>query len=319
MLIDILNRFCEDTGYNPVSQRAIALTILRNAAKQLYDVMECNRIYREVTLVVPRNKVVSLPSSVGDLRGMRAHTADYPFDLHSMSSPRYVSSLFGYKRNNWRDLGLSVVHTLPAQVGQLTFETAVVESASILISGETSNAARLEETLILNASPKSSVNSYTVNLFAIACKGERTANIVVKDADSNEIAVLYNTDEETRYRLADVSEVFWSVDTSNDETLVDVLYKNPLGKLLKDADQFPAGSDYDDAWYNMAMHLFYSPMENRGDDSTRHRGLALAAATSTKNGVEQNEVKKVSFGRNKFYNHQRRNSILYPTSNSPLY
>ena len=129
----------------------------------------------------------------------------------------------------------------------------------------------------------------------------RTADVVIKDTTGTEIATLYNTDQQTSYRLVDVSQYFWSQDTTLGESIVDVLFKIPKSKLLNDSDSFYAGDAYDDAWYHMAMFVYFSPLENRKEEAKDHRGLAVLAMTSVKTSEEGDVVKTLNFGRNKFY------------------
>lgn len=301
MLKDVLLRVAADSGYHVTQQRDAFIKLLNNAAKDIYSKLECNRIYREVTLVVPRNKVISIPSSIGPLRGMRAHYGDYPFDLHALLTPRYVSGKWNYKRQNWRDLGESPVHTYVGSVNKLKVESAVLEGTTITISGQTANASRIEENVLLDASPKETTAMFGPAIYRISCTTVRTCNIIIKDIDGTEIAILYNTDKQTNYKIVDVSEIFWSADTTSDETLVDIAYKIPLGELTKDTDGFPAGEDYDDAWYNMAMHMHYKPMQGKDIQAADAYKYAMLSLASVKTGTDYNTVQKISFGRNKYY------------------
>lgn len=320
MIIDVLTRVASDTGYHPTQKRQALLNLLNNSAREMYDSLECNHIYREVTCVVPRDKLVSLPSMIGDLRGVRAHTEDMPFPIQSMSAPRYVDNRWNYKIRNWRELGHSPVHTYVASVGVLTLETQAIPGNQVFrISGQTSYADRIEEEITFDETPKVSLSAFGPDIYQLSCIEERNFNIIVKDAEQNEIAVLYNTENETRYLIVDVSQVFWSKDTTEDESLVDICYKHPLWKFTKDTDKFPAGSRYDNAWYHLCMHKFFSPMENRKADSSEQRALYSAAMVEAKGGAESGIEKRVSFGENKFYNLIRRGyspNYLYPFGNN---
>lgn len=312
MMLDVITRLSADAGYHLTQQRNSLVDLFNRACKEVYDKLECNRIYREITLVVPGNKIISTPSYVGAIRGMRAHAIDIPFDLHSLGQPRYTSTTWQYKWKNWRDVGESAVHTLPAVIGQLTISAPVVEGAVIIINGDSGDAKRVEERVTISSSPLQTVTLFGLNIENIACFTERTADITIKDQNGNEIAVLYNTDNRTRYKLFDVSQLFWSQDTAAGETLIDVAYKIPLRIYLKDTDSFAAGDDYDNAIYYMAMYLHYKPMTDRKDDAANHRAEAFASMDSIKDSTESEEVKKVSFGRNKFYSLFNNSSAYYP-------
>lgn len=306
MLIDVLQRVAADAGYNPKQQRDSLLKLLNNAAKEVYNRLECNSVFREVTLVVAPNKLVSLPAFVGPLRGVRQHTSDIPFNLQAMAQPRYSSITWQYRYKNWREVGESPVHTYVSAVGPLTLSIDEADDSVVLISGETANAKRFEESVTMDDVSKTTTASFGPTIYNIMSQSEREGDITVMDMNNNEIAVLYNNQPRTRYKMIDVSQVFWSQDTSDGGTLVDVLYKEPLPKFVNDSDLFPAGDTYNDAWYAMCMHLHYLPQEGRQDDATRFLLEAMAMLTSVKDNNELQLEKHLNFGRNKFYGLFRR-------------
>lgn len=306
MLINVLQRVAADAGYEPTQQRAALLKLLNSAAKEVYNRLECNRIFREVTLAVAPNKLVSLPAFVGPLRGVRQHTSDIPFSLHSMGQPRYTNVTWQYKYKNWREVGESPVHTFVSAVGPLTLTIDDADDSEIIISGETATSKRFEEKVTMSATSVTTTASFGPTIYNIASVSDRELDITILDMNDNEVAILYNNQPRTRYTLIDVAQVFWSQDTSDGDTLVDVLYKEPLIKFEDDGDLFPAGDYYDDAWYAMAMHLHYLPQEGRTADATRFLQECMAMLVSAKDGNEQQLEKHLSFGRNKFFGLFRR-------------
>lgn len=300
MLIDVLTRVCEDTGYDIVQERAKAIKLLNQASSELYQELDCNRIKREISCLVGRNMIVALPSMIGELQGMRQHSSEVIVPLESMT-PRYASNTLGYKWKNWRDLGESPVHTLPQAIDTLSFTSAVIESSVVKISGQTNVAAIESESVTLDASPKTSTKLWNpAGLKSITSTSDRTCDIVVLDAEGNEIAVLYNNERRTRYKMVDVSELFWGNDNSDGQTIVDILYKEPLYYLTNDTDSFPAGDIYDDAWHARAMSLYFAPMQGRLSDANRYRMMSLNLLRNIKDGSEKSTIKKLEFGRNKY-------------------
>ena len=95
--------------------------------------------------------------------------------------------------------------------------------------------------------------------------------------------------------------IFWTLDTVDGGSLIDVLYKLPRTKLRNDADSFFAGEDYDEAWYSMSMYHYYRNIQNRLADAQTMRQAALTMLMAAKESSESGIVKKVQFGRNKFY------------------
>lgn len=301
MLIHVLTRIATDTGHHVVDNRLSIIQLLNQAAQIMHGMLECNAIYREVTLVVPTNKVVALPSFVGELKGMRIHTEDMPFPLHGISSPRYVKDTLDYTFKNWRDLGTSPIHTTTELVGRLTLTTPVAENAVILIAGQSVNAERVEEELILDSVSKETNLVYGPRIDSIAAISEtRANNITIKDAAGTELAILYNNYDKTRYKIVDVSELCFPVDTTDSESLIDVCYKVPFTRLTRNSDSFFAGDDYDEAWYNMAMFCHYHPIADKAIDAMRHNAAALNFLRVGKSS-EKNIERKITFGRNKYY------------------
>lgn len=303
MLIDVKTRFCAETGYIIGQQDAAINRVLQSAAKDIYNMLECNKIYREVTLAVAPDAVVSLPSFIGELRGMRMHTNELPFDLESIGQPRYITNTLEYKYRNWRDLAEKAIHSLPTLVGKLTLTTANIENppAEIVILGQTNKANRVEEVVTLDGSPKNTVNLFGPTIDSIASLSTRTSDITISDANGNELAILYNNFPKTRYKIVDVSQVFWTLDTVDGQSLIDVLYKIPLPTLSNDTDSFPAGEDYDNAWFHQAMYLHLKPLDGRLQDALTERQSAIDAIKAAKDGSENGIAKKMQFGRNKFF------------------
>lgn len=304
MFLDVLTRVAADTGLHVVDKRTALNKLLHSAAKQMHNQLECSKIYREVTLVVAPDAVVSLPSFIGELKGMRIHTNEIPFDLANIGNPRYTNNTLQNWYKNWRDLGESPVHTVLNDVAALTIEVVAVEIAPItlIINGQTNKAQRIEEKILIDAVSKTTVNLFGPKLYSIGCaSSNRTCDITIKDVNGTEIALLANNQSESRYKIVDVSKVFWPADTSAGESLIDVLYKVPCTILSQDSDVFYAGSDYDDAWYNFAMYFYYKPVQNRQNDAATHHADAVAFMQSAKESGEGAQLKKLSYGRNKFH------------------
>lgn len=312
MLYDVLLRLAANTGLHVTQQRASLVKLLQQSSDELYAMLECNKIYREITLMVPPDSVVALPSFIGEPRGMRMHTNEIPFDLHALSAPRYTSGTFEFKYKNWRDKGDSAIQFIPTTVGQLTFTTQTIESTpvSILVSAQTNKANRIEEAVVMDALTKTTTNLFGPRFDSIACMATRSSDIVVTSALNEQIAILYNTDKKTRYKLVDVSQVFWSLDSADGETAVDVCYKIPKSVLLNDSDSFYAGDDFDNAWYNMAMYFYLKPLQGQEDKAMQAKADAILACQSAKDSGEGQIIKKLTFGRNKFFDLFRRHRYL---------
>jgi hypothetical protein len=300
MLIDVLNRVAGDSGLDAVQQRTKLLKLLNNAQREIRNELDSNALLREVSVVVMPNNIVALPPMIGDIKGIRQHNTELLVPLQSQV-PRYSENTLAYKWRNWRDLGESPYHTTPANIDVITFETSVLEDAIVVVNGKTNVAANAVESVTLDASPKSTTGLFDPAIVSISSVSARTVDITVKDGTDTEIAVLYNNESKTRYKLIDVSELPWPIDTDAGEALIDVLYTLPYKELINDTDVFPAGDIYDEAWYCRAMSLYYRPLANRGNDAANFRALSLVALKNIKDVQERGIEKHVTFGRNKFY------------------
>ena len=302
MFYDILTRMASDTGLDAVQQRSTIARYINGAKKEIHQRLECNKMYREITFVVPANKVVSLPFYVGELRGVKQHDSELITKVTTMSVPRFTKSTKEYIVNKWTELGDSPVHTNLTSVGPLTFVSSNIDNVTIAINGETDSAQVLEEKLLLDATEVTSVNLFGPTINAIACFSERTGDIIVKDSDDNEIAILYNQQNKTRYKLIDVSQCGFSQNISDSSsTLMDVLYKFPYSDFKNDTDSFVSSDDYDDVLYHYSMYLYYLPMQGKENDAAASIKQAFTSLTSVKVDEESIIDKKLNFGRNRFY------------------
>lgn len=301
MLLDVLTRFCEDSGKDAVQQRTECVKTLQQAAKELYDELSCNRLLRECSCLVPRNKIVALPSCIGPLVGMRQHTSEVIVPYMSMT-PRYASNTLTYKWKNWRDVGESPVHTLPQAIDTLTFEvTDYSDNAVIQVTGQTNKAALETESVTLSSASAVTTKLWNpAGLKSIVSLTARTSDITIKDAEGNEVGILYNNERKSKYRMVDVSELFWGNDSSDGSTIIDILFKAVLPLLSLDTDSFPAGDEYDEAWYYRAMAIYYKDKPDRKDDANRNLMLSRVAAQNIRDGEERGQIKKMEFGRNKY-------------------
>jgi len=303
MLIDVLTRLSKETGIHPTQKRSVLISLLQDSAREMHKLLECTKIYREVTLVVQPNKVVTLPAFIGELRGMRMHTNELPFDVNSIAQPRYISTTLAHKFKNWRDKGESAVFQLPNGYGRLKLQSFSTEPVpvNITISGQTANSNRVEETIVWDDNLKQTTNLFGGQIYNISCVAQRQFDITISDYLGNQIAVLYNDQKLTRYKIVDVSQIFWTLDTDDGGSLIDVLYKLPATDLFRDTDSFYAGEDYDEAWFCMGMYFYLRAQQNRMNDAIAYQQSASQMLLAAKDSSESGIMKKLQFGRNKCY------------------
>lgn len=302
MLGDVLTRLASDTGLHITQKRTTLLNVVNISGRLLHKLLDCNKMFREVTLVVPVNKVVSLPAIIGELKGMRVHTYDTPFPLHSMGSPRYIKDVDDYRFKNWRDIGESPIHTSMTAVSQLTLITNTADDSEVIIVGQTDSANLLEESITMDELEKTTTNLFGPRIDSITCIARnRQSDIVIEDSNGTELATLYNNFSKSRYKIVDVSEIYFPQDTSSNESLIDVCYKVPERVFSSNADQFYAGDDYDEAWYHMSMFVFLQGVPERANEAAMHNAAALAFCKAGRNSSEGAQEKYIQFGKNRIY------------------
>lgn len=301
MLYNVLQAVSAETGLDLVQKRAVLLALANRAAKTMYNILECNAIYREITIVVPPNMVASLPHYVGELRGIREFTGERPADIRSLLSPRYVSDSERWKRGIWRDKGTHPLHTTLSKVGPLFFSSVTAQNVTVKVSGQTSLAYRYEEDVLLNLTETSTGALFGPIIHSIACFSPRTQDIFVKDGDGNELAILYTTENCTRYKIVDISELCWNIDTQDGQTLVDLLYKVRCLEFKYDSEMFYAGDDYDTAWFNMCMFEYLKNQEARKQEAASFYSLGTKLMKDARENQDGGIVRKVTHEDNKYY------------------
>ena len=304
MLYPIIKRVSAETGIDLVQDRVVLVDYFNAACRVFHGELEANKMFREVTLVVPPDKIISLPSFIGEIRGIRIHSSEQLVPLHMMNTPRYSNSTLAYRVKNWRDLGDSPVQCNLTNVGPLTLTCSNVEATpvTVQIAGQTSSASKLEESILVNATTVTTVNQFGPTIFSIACFGDRNNDITISDSQGNVLAVLGNKDSKTRYKLMDVSQIYWPTsDTSAGNFFADILYKLPFVNCKNDTDSFAGGDDYDEAIYNMMMHLNFAAQGGKDQQANAALGRAMQLLKAAKDGSEEGVHKKLQWGRNKFY------------------
>jgi hypothetical protein len=305
MLKDIITLIAQDTGMDVVQDRAALIQMSNRAAKDLYNKVERNFLRREITVLVPENKVVALPDFVGPLRGIAEATFDIMVPLQTRMQPRYTKSDRQYKFHNWRDLGYTPIHTSLDSIAPLTIEVVAAEATPVTLKiiGQTANSARIEEEIVLDAVTKETTNSFGPDIFAIACLDKnRVYDIIIKDDDGDEIARLANNAKECKYKLIDVSEYPWNLDSA-DGTLIDLCYKIPFVDLSNDADSYAFS---DSAVHFNAMAIWLAPQTGKEASAGGYQQQALLELNSEKESDELSNERKFQFERNPYYGAVRR-------------
>lgn len=302
MLYNIVKRMASDTGLDSVQQASTLSKLINNSAEEIHRRLECNKIYRVVTLVVPPNLVVSLPYYVGDLRGVKNHCNEMMTNISNLGQPRFTKSTYEYQINRWTENGDSPLSQNMSTIGPLTLQCNSVDNAVVLVNGQITSSQAFEESVLLNAQSVMTVNLFGINIYNIACFTPRTSDISILDSNGVLISTLYASQERTKFKIIDVSKFIFGSNEAPNNNLMDVLYKIPFVPLTNNTDSFAAGDDYDNVIYHYAMYLYYLPMAGKEQDASIAKSQAFQSLKAIKDNEESGVVKKLNFGRCKFYN-----------------
>lgn len=305
MLYDIIGPFCEITGYNPVADRATVLRTINIAAKEVYDSIEPDRALSEVVLVVPKDLQLTLPNYMGEVRGIREYKYSTPIPLHSIGSPQYSSSTWQFLWRNWRQKGISPIHTSLTNDGPLTLETPFVETTLtvVAITMSTTNSDRVVERVTLDATVKVMTNSPVVIYDISTASVGRQYNVTLKDVNAVEVAVLSNNQPRTRYQVVDVSQYQWTSAFANNgvDTLCEVLFKPIFSRFYNDTDEFIA-QGYDDTIVYKAIARWLYGQEGKEADVLMYEKKSVQALDLAQRSQEAGEDKQIIFAKNPVYN-----------------
>jgi hypothetical protein len=246
----ILRRVSAEAGLTKVlqtAQRTHIIDIINEAAEDIYETLDLPGSEREILLRVPSNMMVALPPYVGEPRAFRQRSTTSDNEYHDLwreygMRSRYVenSSSWAQSWKNFRRKGYSPIQRSIVNAGALTLTIPVIDdTATITITGSTADANRVDEEVVMTALAMTTSNSFT-NIERIGSNELRDTNIVITDADANEMATLYNDRLETRYMILDVSRFPTQGGLSDGSFLMEMLYLEPLRRMENNGDKFPA-------------------------------------------------------------------------------
>jgi tetratricopeptide (TPR) repeat protein len=202
------------------------------------------------------DQTISLPEYVGQLRAMRELDSQIAVQLSQMR-PRYNQFNWEQEWRNWRLKGLQTLQTSIRNQSLLTASVLYVETPPIVITitGSNDDSSNIIETLTMDATSKTTVNTF--NAVASIIKDRvNTYNVSIVDIDGRTLTKIPNNKLQCKYQIVDISLMpFFIQSTSPTNAWVEVLYKKALPWFQNDADEFPA-IGYDNVWVNKALQLW---------------------------------------------------------------
>jgi len=255
MLKYILTEMAESMGYSldDARDRSFLLRQVNAAAKTLYDTRDLKWSHREAMLVLPSQQdQITLPAEVGELWNI-LHRDSLTQIPHEYTGPRYVEQRIDVGGYRWRVKGKSVFHTHTTNKGVLTFsvEEALSEDVTMAIIGETPDASKSRELVVLAAGVTSVSSSKSWVRVDNLSKDKITAvDIKVSDVEGTEVSSLHNALLRTDFLLVQVSDGRQGL-TENE--VYEYSYKMRWLPFVNDEDIFPAGDLYDEAIIQLAV------------------------------------------------------------------
>jgi hypothetical protein len=184
-------------------QRAMLIDIINEAAQEIYETEDIPGCLRECYIQANSNQELALPSFVGELRAVRNAHWNGAWNISDMR-PRYHARDWRDSWKNWRDKGVSPIHTEHSNSAPLSITIPVADdSVVITINGETLDSNRAIDSITMDATEKDGTQSFTA-IKSISKNKVTDYNITILDADDVELATLYADQTESRYKLIEL-------------------------------------------------------------------------------------------------------------------
>ena len=312
-LVDILRRVQAETGINSPdlnsSQRPYLIDKINEAAAQIWEAKDLPVVLKECCVKARSNRQLALPAFVGELRAIRGTSsenylreANWSFkDIRS----KYVENEWKRLWKNWRVIGESPIQVemTNAAPGSIITEEADAELV-VTITGATSSSNRTSEAITMTSATMSWTKNFT-DIFNIRKNKVSEYDVVIEDADENELSIIYSDQLEARFLIVDISEYPEALYPCSDGSFItEVLYKPRLPRLENDEDVFPL-TGYDDIIVLKTKQLIAEDApgeEQRAFLSHQKADLLLQQKIQDKTSVTK---KGISFGRNPLLSHRR--------------
>jgi hypothetical protein len=280
------------------AQATLIKTYINKACKEIYDRKDLPVVLQELYLKVNTDeRTLALPPFVGELRAVRSPCESEFLPNHWSivdARPRYMQSEW---KQSWHKTRILKEQPLCAELltsAPLTFEINEAENDVIVtVNGESEHSNRVIESVTMNATSKSGTKNFD-EVRSIQKNKVSLNNILVKDGDGNEIAMLYADHLESNYKIIDVSE-YPNLHCCEDGTyILEVLYKPKLGSLLFDNDCFPLVG-YDDIIVAKTIQLLLEDEEGKEDRAilaARKVSILIDEKIEDKTGTNQKVLKR---------------------------
>lgn len=305
----IYNTVAAETGLTNTNQRGYLTTKINEAAREIYRRKDLPIILQECFVRVTRNNEVSLPPFIGEVRAIRPGSRDYctlRWELHTMY-PRYNKQEWVHMWKNWRMKGKRAYALEFNNVAPGTIEIHEADTDCIVtIVGENENSNNVSESITLSEASVAWTKEF--DTIKRIYKNKRTEyNIIIKDADGNEISMIYADQTDANYQIVDVSEYPLSLccDAQCDDGtyIMEVLYKPILPEMKEFSDSFPV-PDYDDVIVAKTLALLLEKEEGKEDRALLTHNKANQLVRDIVEDKTGNVVRKLTYKANPYFRNE---------------
>lgn len=321
-LSKILLDIATETGIsvaNP-AERAWIVDKVNDIALELYQRMDIDGSLREQTFNISQSdtdgpqysSLVALPYYVNQIRGIRFSAWPGGKVPQNDMRPRYsVGKGWGDGSNEFSTPFRMVQDDAPlkrdivnASVLTLSVNAAATAAISIYIVGKTTNAERAQETVVLPAGELEVQTAGNFEVIESISKVEQyDQDIYISDVDGNELAVLFNSQTKTCYKLLELQDnnagYQSGVIRAGGFSAIDVLYKIKFTPFANLQDEFPCGPKCDRAIFYQFVAM-YAAQNGQPDKAAGYGAKADELLGNINGDSEGGKNMSFQFGRDGF-------------------
>lgn len=299
MLSDIRTELMSDFGVSQTNTNEVAYfnRLINAAINELYTNNELYLSEREQIMDVGQaNQVITLPSEVNKVLAVRRYETRIRVKQEDMRmryrSMGWAEPYLGYPYLAWRFKNRSCLKKEFLNTAPFTYtiNQPVTGGFTITITGATNTASKVIEVITFSSTDTTKTGTVPfVSYDSIQKNVTTTQDISVTDADGNEVANIPNHKLKCSYPYYQILDRYESFSTET--TLVEVLYKLSVDKLVNDTDRF-LEDVYDRAVYYKAaaMYLIKKP----GEDSVERAAINNKACEDTLKGINESYMHNAS-------------------------
>ena len=313
-LKDIMFTVGRRTGHSQWRTDTITQEFLRDlineAAEEIYESIDAEDYLKETVIELQTGQIVSLPSDLQVLRGVRRHEITEKWELMP-GQVSYFENGWKFENNLFKSQAVKALKQNITSTGLLTLTAQAVEDPVVVVTivGSNTNSARVTEEVTMDATSKVTTNSFET-IETITKAQPSVYDITVADTALTEIAVVPNYYLASRYRHVEVLEYVFQSSISTDNLCFDIIYKPRLIPMWNGNDPFII-PDFDKAIATQAVKLHFEDQEGKEGKAVMLANKAKKIVDNKRTNRNTHLTRKVETTRNHPY---VRRSSLYQNS-----